>query len=199
MIETSQDIVSCYSVNYMLLDLTWWRNSHLVGLRSDYEGCQSKEASKEYKILFIGIVYKVTWKAMNKNLKAFRVIQLLCLPTFLHLRMRPKVCWFWSAMRRQDAPTTQSLLESGFDSHSSVSSRRLSQGAFPLCSAAPTSVGCRPLLVRSSSAGRGERLCRAASHSRATSRALSCTPHADTWGRWATDISRFSPQIDLIT
>ena len=48
----------------MLLDLEWWRNSHSVGLRSDYEGQQTKEASKEFKILFIGIVYKATWKAM---------------------------------------------------------------------------------------------------------------------------------------
>ena len=31
--------------------------------------------------------------------KAF--IQLLCLPTFLHLRIRPKVCQFSSAMRRR--------------------------------------------------------------------------------------------------
>ena len=78
-------------------------NSHKVwnfwprNYRSDYEGHWSKEASKEFKILFIGIVYKATWKAMKK--KAF--IQLLCLPTFLHLRMRPKVHWFSSAMRRR--------------------------------------------------------------------------------------------------
>ena len=65
--ETSQDIVSCYPVNHMLLDLAWWRNSRSVGLRSDYEGHQSKEASKELKILFIGIVYKATWKAMKKK------------------------------------------------------------------------------------------------------------------------------------
>ena len=80
--ETSQDIVSCYPVNHMSLDLAWWRNSRSVGWRSDYEGHRSKEASKEFKILFIGIVYKATWKAMKK--KAF--IRLLCLPTFLHLR-----------------------------------------------------------------------------------------------------------------
>ena len=34
---------------------------------------------------------------MNK--KAY--IQLLCLPTFLHLRMRPKVHCFWSVIRRR--------------------------------------------------------------------------------------------------
>ena len=95
--ETSQDIVSCYPVNHMSLDLVWWRNSCSMGWRSDYEGHWSKEASKEFKILFIGIVYKATWKAMKK--KAF--IQLLCLPTFLHLRMRPKVHLFWSALIQQ--------------------------------------------------------------------------------------------------
>ena len=72
-----------------------------VGWRSHYEGHQSKEATKEFKIFFIGIVttivYKATWKAMKK--KAF--IWLLCLPTFLHLRMRPKVHRFSSAMRRR--------------------------------------------------------------------------------------------------
>ena len=64
--KTSQDIVSCYPVNHMSLDLAWWRNSRSVGWRSDYEGHRSKEASKEFKILFIGIVYKATWKAMKK-------------------------------------------------------------------------------------------------------------------------------------
>ena len=78
------------------LDLVWWRNSRLVGWRSDSEGPWSKEATKEFKILFSGIVYKATWKAMKK--KAF--IPLLCLPTFLHLRMRPKVYCFWSAIKR---------------------------------------------------------------------------------------------------
>ena len=70
-----------------------------VGWRSHYEGHQSKEATKEFKIFFIGIVttivYKATWKAMKK--KAF--IWLLCLPTFLHLRTRPKTqdffTWGW--------------------------------------------------------------------------------------------------------
>ena len=62
------------------------RDEGIVGWRSDYEGHQSKEATKKFKIFFIGIVYKATWKAMKK--KAF--IWLLCLPTFLHLRMRPK-------------------------------------------------------------------------------------------------------------
>ena len=58
-----------------------------------------KEATKEFKILFIGIVYKATWKAMKK--KAY--IWLLCLPTFLHLRMRTKSTMLirWSAMRRR--------------------------------------------------------------------------------------------------
>ena len=64
----------------MLLDLAWW---HEVRWRSDYEGHQSKETTKEFKILFIGIIYKARWKAMKK--KAF--IWLLSLPTFLHLRM----------------------------------------------------------------------------------------------------------------
>ena len=45
-----------------------------VGWRSDYEGHQSQEATKEFKILYIGIINKATWKAM-KN-KAF--IPLLC-------------------------------------------------------------------------------------------------------------------------
>ena len=39
---------------------------------------QSKEATKEFKILFVGMVYKATRKFMKKN--AF--IPLLCLPTF---------------------------------------------------------------------------------------------------------------------
>ena len=110
--ETSQDIVSCYPVNHMLLDLACRRNSRFVGWRSDYEGHQSNEATKVFKLLSIGIVYKATWKAMKK--KAF--IWLLCLPTFLHLRMRPKdnissledetkrlakVHQFCSAMRRR--------------------------------------------------------------------------------------------------
>ena len=88
--------------------LAWWRNSRLVGWRSDYEGHWSQEASlsKEF-ILFINVVYQATWKAMKKE--AF--IQLLCLPTFLHLRMRPKAHWFWSAMQRRirllDAVTIQ--------------------------------------------------------------------------------------------
>ena len=84
---------------HMSLDLAaaWWRNSRSVGWRSDYEGHQSKEATKEIKILFIGTVYKATWKAMKK--KAF--IPLLCLPTFLHLRMRPNFHQFWFAMRRR--------------------------------------------------------------------------------------------------
>ena len=84
-------LLRCYPLNHMSLNFAWWRNSRSVGLRSDYEGHRSKEASKEFKILFIGIVYKATWKAMKK--KAF--IPLLCLPTFLHLRMRPKVHRFW--------------------------------------------------------------------------------------------------------
>ena len=95
--KTSRDIVSCYPVNCMSLDLAWKRNPHSVGWRSDYEGHWSKGASKEFKILFIGIVYKAKWKAMKK--KAF--IQLLFLPTFLHLRMRPKVHLFSSAIRRR--------------------------------------------------------------------------------------------------
>ena len=95
--KTSQDIVSCYPVNHMLLDLAWRRNLRLVGCRSYYEGHQSKEASKEFKTSFIGIIYKATWNAMKK--KAFS--QLLCLPAFLHLRMRPKVHRFSFAMRRR--------------------------------------------------------------------------------------------------
>ena len=63
-----------------------------MGWRSDFEGDWSTEATTEFKILFIGIVYKATWKAM----KAF--ITLLCLPTFLHLRIRPKNHGFWSAL-----------------------------------------------------------------------------------------------------
>ena len=51
---------------------------------------QSKEATKEFKILFIGIVYKATWKAMKK--KTF--IPLPCLPTFLHLRKDQKMIVF---------------------------------------------------------------------------------------------------------
>ena len=43
------------------------KNSRVVGWRSDYDGHQSKEASKEFKISFIGIVYKATWKAMKKH------------------------------------------------------------------------------------------------------------------------------------
>ena len=66
MMETSQDIISCYPVIHMSLDLAWWRNSRSVGWRSDYEGHQTKEASKEFKILFIGIIYKATWKAMKR-------------------------------------------------------------------------------------------------------------------------------------
>ena len=62
----------------MYRDLAWWRNLRLVGWRSDYEGHLSKEATKEFKILFIGVVYKVTWKAMRK--KAF--ISLLSLQHF---------------------------------------------------------------------------------------------------------------------
>ena len=70
--ETSQEsrysmIVSCYPVNHMSLDLAWWRNSRSVGWRSDYEGHQTKEASKEFKILFIWVIYKATWKAMKKK------------------------------------------------------------------------------------------------------------------------------------
>ena len=67
--EASQDIVSCYPVNHMMLDLTLWRNSRFVGWRSDYENHQSKdlEASKEIKILFIGIIYKATWKSYEKE------------------------------------------------------------------------------------------------------------------------------------
>ena len=72
--ETSQIIVSYCPVNHMWLDLAWWRNSRLVGWRSDYEGHQSKKATKELKILFFGIIYKATWKAMEK--KTF--IWLLC-------------------------------------------------------------------------------------------------------------------------
>ena len=72
---------------HMLLDIAQWRNSRSVGWRSDYEGHWSKEATKEFKILFIGIVYKATWKDMKK--KAF--VWLLCLPTFLHLRNQ----WAW--------------------------------------------------------------------------------------------------------
>ena len=37
------------------------------GTRPDYGGWRSKEASKEIKILFIGIVCKATWKAMRKK------------------------------------------------------------------------------------------------------------------------------------
>ena len=92
----------CRWMMMMSLDLrlALWRSSHLVGWMSDYEGHQSKEASsskQKFKILFICIVYKATWKAMKR--KAF--ISLLCLPTFLHLRMRPKVHYFLSAIRRR--------------------------------------------------------------------------------------------------
>ena len=74
-----------------------------------------KEASKEFKILFIGIVHKATWKAM-KN-KAF--IRLHCLPTYLHLRTRPNVsvpAWSypagrisWVRSRRPDPSILSSL------------------------------------------------------------------------------------------
>ena len=42
--EISQDIVSCYPVNHLSLDLAWWRNSRSVGWRSDYEGHRCKQA-----------------------------------------------------------------------------------------------------------------------------------------------------------
>ena len=75
--------------------MNWFGNTHCtisqwcsVGLRSDYEGHWSKEAIKEFKslILFMGIVYKATCKAMKK--KAF--ILLLCLPTVEHF-----YTWGW--------------------------------------------------------------------------------------------------------
>ena len=50
----------------------------------------SKDTIKEFKILFIGIVCKATWKTMKK--KAY--IPLLCLPKFIHLSMIPKVSSF---------------------------------------------------------------------------------------------------------
>ena len=67
--KTSQDIVSCYPVNHMLLDLAWWRILCPVKWISDYDHHLSKEATKKFKILFIGILYKATWKTMKK--KAF--------------------------------------------------------------------------------------------------------------------------------
>ena len=124
--ETSQDIVSCYPVNHMSLDLVWWRNSCSMGWRSDYEGHWSKEASKEFKILFIGFVYNATWKAMRKKASSNCFVSqhfftwgwdqksidfdlqweeesdfLNAVAIFFHLRMRPKVYRFWSAMRRR--------------------------------------------------------------------------------------------------
>ena len=75
------------------------------GWRSDYEGHWSNdlEATKEFKTLFIGIIYKATWKlkAMKKN-TFIQMIPLLCLQAFIHLRIRPKkVHGFWSANRRR--------------------------------------------------------------------------------------------------
>ena len=72
MIETSQYIVSCYPVNHMWLDLTWWRNSRSVGLRSDNEDHWSKEASKEFKILFSALVlftrpHEKPWKRKHSS------------------------------------------------------------------------------------------------------------------------------------
>ena len=85
MMEASQDIVSCYPVTFRLcmsLGLAWWRNSHLVGWRSDWKGHWSKEATKEFNILFIAesLVsftkpHELSWRAMKK--KAFWVIPLL--------------------------------------------------------------------------------------------------------------------------
>ena len=77
----------------MLLDVEWWR-IHWVGCRSNYESHWSNKATKEFKMLFIGIVYKATWKAMNK--KAF--IQLLCLQHFSTWRWYHH---FGSAIRRR--------------------------------------------------------------------------------------------------
>ena len=88
--EMSQDIVSATQWIYMSQDLVRWRNSRSVGWRSDYEGHQFKEATPKFKNLFIGIVYKATWKAMKK--KTF--IPLPCLPTFLHLRKDQKMIVF---------------------------------------------------------------------------------------------------------
>ena len=68
MMEKSQDIISCYPVNsccWISCDEgihVWWEKGPIMKI-------------KEFKILFIGIVYKVTLKAMKK--KAF--IPLLCL------------------------------------------------------------------------------------------------------------------------
>ena len=54
-----------------------------VGWRSDYEGHWSKEAITEFKISFIGIVYKATWSwsspkaAAQVDLPSYRVISSL--------------------------------------------------------------------------------------------------------------------------
>ena len=53
----------------------------------DYEGHWYKdlEATKEFNILLIGIVYKAIWKAKKK-----KFILLLYLPTFIHLSLKDK-------------------------------------------------------------------------------------------------------------
>ena len=84
----SKDIVSCYPENSYTAGSRVMKEFTLAfcGMKvslADYEGHWSEEATKEFKIIFIGIVYKATWKAKTK--KAF--FPLLCLPTFLHLRM----------------------------------------------------------------------------------------------------------------
>ena len=71
----------------------WWDEGQIM----EVINLIKNQPTKEFKILFIGIVYKATWKVIKK--KAF--ILLHCLPTFLHLRRRPKVHCFcqWSAIR----------------------------------------------------------------------------------------------------
>ena len=92
------------------LYLTWWRNSRLVGWRSessDYEGHQSKEATKEFKILFFGIIYKATWNLLKSHgEESIHLIALLgssdCFVSqhFFTQRWDQK-SQFWSAMRRR--------------------------------------------------------------------------------------------------
>ena len=114
MIETSQEIVFCYPVDSyvsgscMMKEFTFvgpnssnvvilwqdegWDEGHIMTVKVIDLKKQPKNSRFYSLVLFIKS-HEKPWK------KAF--IPRLCLPTFHHLRMRPKVHCFWPAIRRR--------------------------------------------------------------------------------------------------
>ena len=100
MMEISQDIVSCYNVNSSVSGFHVMKEFTFSGMKVRSWRSSILRSSQRIQNFIDWYHLQSHIKAMKK--KAF--ISLLCLPIFLHLRMRvmrPKVHCFWSVIRRR--------------------------------------------------------------------------------------------------